>query len=77
MSSASLQKEICFEPYEEVELANGEIWGNQVLLFVQIANSDHEPQLEEFRGERLLNDEPFNPEEDLGDNDKDLGWLFD
>ena len=40
MSSASLQKEICFEPYEEVELANGEIWGNQVLLFVQIADSE-------------------------------------
>ena len=40
MSSASLQKEICFEPYEEVELANGAIWGNQVLLFVQIADSE-------------------------------------
>ena len=35
-----LSKEICFEPYKEVELANGEIWGNQVLLFVQIADSE-------------------------------------
>ena len=35
-----LSKEICFEPYEEVELANGEIWGNQVLFFVQIADSE-------------------------------------